>query len=110
MNVDEFRPPWQFRPMLTPAQSRAARGLLNWTQDRLAVEAHVGNSTVRDFEKGRRVPSHGNLLAIKQALETGDETGGVIFIPENGEGPGVRLRKRVVDGAIADNAEGLASE
>ncbi|MGR0185481.1 helix-turn-helix domain-containing protein [Azospirillum aestuarii] len=110
MNVDEFRLPWQVRPMLTPAQSRAARGLLNWTQDRLAAEAHVGNSTVRDFEKGRRVPSHGNLLAIKQALETGDENGSVIFIPENGEGPGVRMRKQVSDDGVSETIEGLESE
>jgi len=46
-------------------------------------------STVRDFEKGRRVPSHNNLLGMKTVLEAA----GVIFVAENGEGPGVRLRK-----------------
>lgn len=74
--------------MLTPAQSRAARALLDWSQDALATEAHLGLSTIRDFEKGRRVPSHNNLAAIARALEAA----GVQFIPENGGGPGVRMR------------------
>jgi hypothetical protein len=34
--------------------------------------------------------SPGNLAAIRAALEAA----GVIFIDENGEGPGVRLRKK----------------
>lgn len=75
--------------MISPAQSRAARGLLEWSQEQLAQAAHVGLSTVRDFEKGRRTPAHNNLLGIKTALEAA----GVIFVPENGEGAGVRLRK-----------------
>ncbi|MCO5139275.1 MULTISPECIES: helix-turn-helix domain-containing protein [unclassified Shinella] len=75
--------------MITPAQSRAGRGLIEWSQDQLAQAAHLGLSTIRDFEKGRRVPTHNNLAAIKAALETA----GVIFVDENGEGPGVRLKK-----------------
>ena len=43
--------------------------------------------TVR--QKGRRVPTINNLAAIKRALEAA----GVIFIPKNGGGPGVRLRE-----------------
>ena len=76
-------------PPLTPAQSRAARGLLDWSQTELGIRSNLSESTVRDFEKGRRVPSLNNLAAMKRALE--DE--GVIFVAENGEGPGVRLRK-----------------
>src|SRR3546814_11717268 len=38
---------------LFPEQCRAARGLLNWTQEKLAVLAGVSRSTVRDFENGR---------------------------------------------------------
>jgi hypothetical protein len=44
-----------------------------------------------DFEKGRRTPTANNLTAIRAALEAA----GVEFIPENGGGPGVRLRKNV---------------
>ena len=76
-------------PMITPAQSRAARGLLDWSQQELAETAKLGLSTVRDFEKGRRVPYPNNLSAIHTALEAA----GVEFIAENGGGAGVRLRQ-----------------
>ena len=75
---------------MTPAQCRAARGLIDWSQSDLASAANVGLSTLRNFEAGRSVPMANNLSAIRGALETA----GVIFVPENGEGPGVRLRKR----------------
>jgi transcriptional regulator with XRE-family HTH domain len=76
--------------MMTPSQSRAARALLEWSQEELAKAAHLGLSTIRDFEKGRRTPSHNNLLGMRTALEAA----GVLFIPENGAGVGVRLAKR----------------
>lgn len=50
--------------MLTPEQSRAARAWLDWTQDDLARLAKVSLSTIRDFEKGKRVPIANNLSAI----------------------------------------------
>lgn len=75
--------------MLTPAQCRAARALVDWSQEDLAEASHLGVSTVRDFEKGRRVPTHNNLAAIVRALEAAS----VEFIPENGSGAGVRLVK-----------------
>ncbi|WP_347568059.1 helix-turn-helix transcriptional regulator [Methylobacterium sp. 391_Methyba4] len=62
---------------------------MDWSQAALAEAASVGLSTVRNFEAGRSVPMQNNLLAIARALEAA----GVIFIKENGEGPGVRLRK-----------------
>lgn len=79
---------------ITPAQSRAARGLLDWSQSLLAKRSNLGESTIRDFEKGRRIPTINNLAAIRGALEAE----GVIFVEENGEGPGVRLKKERSDG------------
>jgi transcriptional regulator with XRE-family HTH domain len=73
---------------LTPEQSRAARGLLDWSQAQLASQSNLSESTVRDFEKGRRIPSVNNLTAIQKALEAA----GVEFT--NGDQPGVRLRKK----------------
>lgn len=75
---------------ISPAQCRAARGLLEWSQDELAKAAGVGLSTVRDFEKGRRQPIANNMAAIRSALEKA----GLDFIPENGGGAGVRLVKK----------------
>jgi transcriptional regulator with XRE-family HTH domain len=79
--------------ILIAAQCRAARGLLNWSQDTLAEASNVGISTVGDFERGRRTPCNHLLRDMRSALESA----GIEFMPENGggpEGPGVRLRKR----------------
>ena len=54
--------------MLSPEQSRAARGWLDWSQEDLAKRANVSLSTVRDFEKGRRAPIRNNLDAMSGAL------------------------------------------
>lgn len=75
--------------MITPAQCRAARGLLDWTQAKLAEEAGVGIVAVRNFESGNAEPRRATLRVIAAALEGA----GVLFIEENGEGPGVRLKK-----------------
>ena len=74
---------------MTPAQCRAARGLLEITQSQLANAADRGLSTVVDFEKGRREVSLGAIEAIRAALERA----GIEFIDENGGGEGLRLRK-----------------
>ena len=57
--------------MLTPEQSRAARGWLDWSQSDLAQNARVSVSTIRDFEAGRRIPIANNLDAIQRAFEGG---------------------------------------
>lgn len=73
---------------MTPEQSRGARGLLGWSQQKLAHQSGVGLSTIRDFEKGRHAFTAKNQAAVRGALEAA----GVEFIAENGGGPGVRLR------------------
>ena len=74
---------------MTPAQSRAARGLVSLSQTELAKASGLGLSTVVDFEKERRLVSDAAIAAIRAALESA----GVEFIAENGGGAGVRLRK-----------------
>jgi transcriptional regulator with XRE-family HTH domain len=75
--------------MVTPAQCRAARGLLAWSQHELARQAGVGIVTVHQLEAGLSRPRHATLDVIQRAFESA----GVEFINENGGGPGVRLRK-----------------
>lgn len=76
---------------MTPAQCRAARALVDWTQPKLAEGAGLGLSTVVDFERERRAVSTEAVAAIRAALESA----GVIFLDPNGEGAGVRLRKNL---------------
>lgn len=71
---------------MTPEQSRAARGWLDLSQDDLAKAAGVSLSTVRDFEKGRRIPIQATLKAMEAALGAR----GVEFVSdENGRACGV---------------------
>jgi transcriptional regulator with XRE-family HTH domain len=72
---------------MTPSQCRAARALLNWTQDDLARAAEIGVATVRNFENEKSTPQRSSLKLIQQAFEAV----GIQFT--NGDGPGVRLRK-----------------
>lgn len=55
--------------MLSPAQCRAARALLNMTQAELANRSHLSHTTIRGFEAGSRSPTHNNLAGIRRALE-----------------------------------------
>jgi len=75
---------------VTPAQCRAARGLLDLTQVELAAASEVSLRTIVHFEADERRPVPAVITAIRHALEGA----GVEFIPENGGGPGVRLAKQ----------------
>ena len=77
--------------MLSIEQLRAARGLLGWSQSKLAERAGLSLPTVKRVEAnlGTRVSDEARTK-LKRALEAA----GVEFIDENGGGPGVRLRKR----------------
>jgi DNA-binding XRE family transcriptional regulator len=72
--------------MISPAQCRAARGLLDWTQGELAEKAGVGVVTVRQFEGGKTQPLYATLVVLKSTFEDA----GIEFL--NGTGPGVRMR------------------
>jgi len=76
--------------VITPSQCRAARGLLEWSQQELANRAEVGVVTVHQLEASISQPRRATLQAIRRAFEMA----GVQLIDENGGGPGVRLRKR----------------
>jgi transcriptional regulator with XRE-family HTH domain len=79
---------------ISPAQCRAARGLLDWSQEKLAERSGVGTVTIRELESGRHEPRRATLYVVLQAFEKA----GVEFLDGNGGGPGVRLR-------MSDNAQ-----
>jgi transcriptional regulator with XRE-family HTH domain len=65
-------------PILTPTECRAARALLDWSQDDLALKSGVSKRAITNFEKGHTTPIRANLAAIKGALEIG----GVEFLED----------------------------
>ncbi|MFB9979458.1 helix-turn-helix transcriptional regulator [Mesorhizobium kowhaii] len=77
---------------LTGRQIAAARTLMGITQADLADRANISVPTLKRMEgsQGHAGGMANNLAAIRAALEAA----GVEFIPENGGGAGVRLRKR----------------
>jgi transcriptional regulator with XRE-family HTH domain len=77
--------------MLSVAQLRAARALLGWSQGELAGASGLAIATIKRMEsaRGPMKSSAENVLKVQQAMEDA----GVIFIDEDEEGPGVRLRK-----------------
>lgn len=75
---------------LSPDQCRAARALLDWTQDELAERAQVSRSTVRGFEGGKHELHRATEAVIRRALEDA----GVLFLEGDARGgAGVRWRR-----------------
>lgn len=74
--------------MMTAAQLRAARGLLDWTRADLAKAAEVSPETVKNIEHGTFRPQEATTAAILKAFTMHD----VEFI----ENEGVRLRRERV--------------
>ena len=78
--------------MITAEQIRGARAMLRWSAKQLAEQAGLSWPTVQRMESTQGVPSglSKNLELVQRALEGA----GIIFIEEDDEGPGVRLKKR----------------
>lgn len=70
-------------------QIRAARGLLDWTQEDLAQKSGVSSRTVKRLEEGQGFAAgqHESVALIQQAMERA----GVVFLSEPGQ-IGVVLR------------------
>jgi DNA-binding XRE family transcriptional regulator len=72
-------------------QIKAARALLDWSQEQLALAADVSIPTIKRLEANDG-PLGGRGNTVEKILNS-MEAAGVEFIDENGGGPGVRLRK-----------------
>ena len=77
--------------MITSEQIRGARAMLRWSANQLAEHAGLSWPTIQRMESAQGVPSglSKNLELVQKTLEGS----GIIFIDEDAEGPGVRLRK-----------------
>lgn len=66
--------------MITISQCRAARGLLDWTQQDLADASGLSKTAINNFEKGHSDIKMESLRAVRMAFESAD----VEFIDEDG--------------------------
>ena len=73
---------------MTPDLCRAARALLDWTLVDLSTRAKVSVTAINEYERRRRRTQSSTVRVLQLALEEA----GVEFF-ENGEGPGLRLKK-----------------
>jgi transcriptional regulator with XRE-family HTH domain len=74
--------------MIEPAQIRAARSLLGWSQARLGKEARVATNEVHMIEREKVTPRPETIGKVQKALEMA----GVEFLPQSG----VRRMARLV--------------
>jgi transcriptional regulator with XRE-family HTH domain len=65
---------------LSPAQCRAARALLNWSQEDLVRRSRITKKTIADFERGATQPRLQTLAQIRTAFDAA----GVEFLNGNG--------------------------
>jgi transcriptional regulator with XRE-family HTH domain len=80
--------------LITSSQIRAARHLANLSQDDIARATGLSLPTIRRAESEKDVSISKDAVA---AIVTALEAAGVEFIPENGSGAGVRLKKSVIN-------------
>jgi transcriptional regulator with XRE-family HTH domain len=81
---------------ITPAQVRAGRLLIGWSQLKLASETGVSAATIAIFEDGEQQPAMLDMAVVERMLNDG----GVEFIDKS---PGVRVKaaRRSTAGAVA---------
>lgn len=95
---------------VTGPQCKAARALIQWPRDHVARLSGLTVEAIRAFERGRIHPGEEAVDRLRAVLESG----GAVFIDENGAGAGVRLKfnsrdvrsiNRLEDegGAVADD-------
>ncbi|MCJ2084337.1 transcriptional regulator [Methylobacterium sp. J-090] len=79
--------------VISSEQVRAARALLRWEQRALAEASKVSLPSIKRLE-GQPGPLAAQSRTV-DAIQSALEAAGIIFIAENGAGPGVRLQKQI---------------
>ena len=78
--------------MITSAQIRAARAMLDWSREQLSDNSSVGISALMRLESAEGVPS-GNIKTF-EAVQKAFEKAGIEFIGSLEEGAGVRWKTK----------------
>ncbi len=78
--------------MITSAQIRAARAMLDWSREQLSDNSSVGISALMRLESAEGVPS-GNIKTF-EAVQKALEEAGIEFIGSPEEGAGVRWKTK----------------
>lgn len=77
--------------LISGSQIRAARSLLNWSQQKLANETGLGFATIQRAERAKETSG---LASTAQRIQKTLEVAGIVFIDAGHDGgPGVRLAK-----------------
>jgi hypothetical protein len=76
--------------LITSAQIRSARALLNWSRERLSTASGVGISALMRLESADGIPS-GNIKTFTAVQKTFEEAG-IEFIGTPESGAGVRFK------------------
>lgn len=78
-------------PLVSIRQVKAARALVGMSQDDLAKASGVSLPTIKRLES--QEGEMGGRPATVSALVSALQAAGVMFLPADGNGPGVRLSK-----------------
>ena len=78
---------WRITVSIAPAQCRAARALLNWSQGDLVRHSGITKKTIADFDRGATQPRAHTLAQLTTAFEAA----GIEFL--HGRRPGVRMSR-----------------
>jgi len=87
-----------WRTMITIQQIKGARGILDWTQDKLATAADISRPALNNLERGLTSPHAETLQRIRKALERA----GIEFISG-----GCRLKQETLDVQVFEGKEAL---
>lgn len=85
--------------MISIEQIKAARALLDWTQEELAAAANLSKPSINTLERRIANPKMDTLNAIQRALEKA----GVEFT----DGPGVKLQSSILKTQILEGEDAL---
>ena len=78
--------------MITSAQIRSARAMLDWSREELSNQAGVGISALMRLESANGVPS-GNIKTF-ESVQKAFEKAGIEFIGSPEDGAGVRWKSK----------------